>query len=588
MLRAPRSSSSNRTLASARVIVFLTLLGHAAGASADALSLTVEGVTDDLKRDLEQHLANALGENLDKLEPGRIRAIHRRAPRALAEALQSQGYYEARIAPSLVNQGGRWEARYRVAPGPPVTVTFLELRFIGDAATDAAFKDAKASFPLAAGGRLVHARWEEGKRALDRLLADRGYFDASIARAEVRVDRHRHAARAWLTFDSGQRYHFGEVLWPQTALAPGFLSRYVLLPAGTPFLASEMLALQGRLNDSNYFGNVNVEPRRDLAEDGRVPIEVELELRPAQRYSVGAGFGTDTGPRGRAAWLRPWVNAQGHRAEVETRISAVESSLSGLYSMPSAIRWSDSIDLTTQLVNEDTDSRKSLRLTFGVAHLTTRFDWRESLGLNYEVESFDVADSSEIAGLLVPSARWTRTWADDPVFPRNGLRVSLGLRGAHSALLSSTSFAQAHLAAKYVRGLGNTRFIARTELGALAAADFDKLPASERFFAGGDNSLRGFDYQALGPRNARNKVEGGRYLLLGSLEVEQNITGRWSAAVFSDFGNSVNSLDDPVALGVGFGLRWRSPIGPVRIDLANGVSDPDFPWRVHFIVGPDL
>lgn len=570
------------------MVLAMMLASAATATRADTLAFTLDGVAGSLKRKLTQHLATALGEKRDALEPGRIRAMHRRAPRALLDALESQGYYHASIESALTQQGADWQARYTIAAGPPVIVRTLEITVAGEAVGDSVVDAAKKDFPLAVGDRLVHARWEEGKDALERLLAERGYFDARIVRAEVRVAREAHRASAWLAFDSGPRYRFGEIQWPKIALAPDFLARYQLVAPGTPYLASEMLALQSRLNDSNYFGNVNVEPRRDLAVDGRVPIAVGLEMRPRQRYSVGAGFGTDTGPRGRAAWLRPWVNAQGHRAEVETRISAVQSSLTALYAMPSAERWTDSVDLSAQLVNEDTESKKSLRLIFGAAHLTTRFDWRETLALNYEVESFDVADNNEIAGLLVPAANWTRTWADDPVYPRNGLRVSFGLRGAHEALLSSTSFAQARLEAKYVRGFGRTRLIARTDLGAIAAEDFSKLPASERFFAGGDNSLRGFDYQALGPRNARDKVEGGRYLLLGSLEVEQEVAARWSTALFTDFGNAVNSLEDPFALSVGLGLRWHSPIGPVRLDLANGVSNPDFPWRVHFIVGPDL
>jgi len=560
----------------------------AGAASADVLKIEIDGVKGELKRNLVAHLAAVQGEELDKLSSGRIRAMHRRAPAALEEALQALGYYEARIEPSLTQERESWRAHYSVRTGEPVRIRTLTIDLVGDAARDEAFADRVEKFPLAVGDRLVHARWEDGKRALERLLADRGYFDARVVKAEVRVRQAQRSARAVLAINSGPRYLFGEVLWPKTRLAPTFLSRYVSITPGTPFNAREMLAFQSRLTDSNYFGSVLVEPRTDLAEDERVPLEVELEMRPARRYSIGAGYGTDTGPRARASWQRPWVNKRGHRAEADLRLSQVQSTLSGLYSMPSAKLWTDSVDLTTELSNEDTEAKKSLKLRVGAAHLTNRLGWREAIGLEYEVESYDVAETGEIAGLLVPSARWTRTWSDDPIYTRNGLRLTLGLRGAHSAILSSTSFAQVRLDAKYVRALGNTRLILRSEFGAVAAADFDKLPAGERFFAGGDNSLRGFDYQTLGPRTDKGDVEGGQFLMLGSVEVEQKVVGNWSAAAFTDFGNALNDLADPIACGVGLGVRWLSPVGLVRVDLANGVSDPDFPWRVHVSVGPDL
>lgn len=557
-------------------------------AAADTLKVEITGVKGELRRNLVEHLAAVQGDELEKLSSGRIRAMHRRAPAALEEALQALGYYEAQISPDLSHEGSGWRARYLIKRGEPVRLGSLTIDLVGEAAQDEAFAERVAKFPLAVGDRVVHALWEDGKRALQRQLADRGYFDARILKAEVRVRQAQRSARAVLAIDSGPRYRFGEVLWPKTRLAPSFLARYVNITPGTPFSAREMLAFQSRLTDSNYFGSVLVEPRTDMAEDEQVPLEVELEMRPARRYSVGAGFGTDTGPRARAAWQRPWVNKRGHRAEVDLRLSQVQSTLSGLYSMPSPTRWTDSVDLTTALSNEDTDAKKSLTLRFGAAHLTTRFGWREAVGLEYAVESYDVAESGEIAGLLIPSARWTRTWTDDPIYTRDGLRLGFGLRGAHSALLSSTSFAQIRLDAKYVRALGGTRLILRSEFGAVAAENFDKLPASERFFAGGDTSLRGFDYQSLGPRTARGKVEGGRYLMLGSVEFEQKVVGNWSAAAFTDFGNALNNLSDPIACGVGVGVRWLSPVGLVRVDLANGISSADSPWRVHVVVGPDL
>ncbi len=564
------------------------LCALASGPLADELKIEITGVKGEMRRNLLEHLEAVQGSDLQKLADSRIRAMHRRAPASLEEALQALGYYDTKITPALSNKGTQWLATYAIQLGQPVRFSEFDLQLTGAAANDEAFAEARAKFPLAVGDPLVHARWEDGKRAFERLLADRGYFDAQITKAEVRVNQHKFTARGVLAIDAGPRYGFGKVLWPKTKLATRFMQRYVSITPGEPFTAKQMLEFQSRLAESAYFGSVLVEPRRDLAEDGQVPVEVALEMRPARRYSVGAGFGTDSGPRARASWLRPFVNRLGHRAEADMRLSTVQSSLSALYSMPRATAWTDSVDLTAQFLNEDTDVKKSLKASVGVAHLTTRWGWRETVALEYQVESFDVANDSEVARTLVPSARWTRTWTDDPIFTRNGLRLAFGVRGAEAALLSTTRFLQLRTDAKFVRAFGDTRLIARGEFGAVASQDFSKLPASERFFAGGDNSLRGFDYQSLGPRNADGKVEGGRFLLLGTLELEQKVVGNWRGAVFSDFGNALNDLSDPIAYCVGLGVRWLSPVGLLRLDVANGISNPDFPWRIHVVVGPDL
>ena len=557
-------------------------------AHADTLRSTLDGVDGELQRALVAHLLDSQGGETGEISAGRVRALYRRAPSVLREGLEALGYYNATLTPSLVQEGSAWRARYSIAPGAPVVVTEVRIELRGEAAEDAAFIERETAFPLQPGDRLRHAEYENGKAALRRLLADRGYFDARFVESTVNVSRSGGRARVHLVIESGPRFQIGEVRWPSIVLAPALLDRYLDFTPDAPFHARDLRALRRRLVDSNYFGNVAVTPRRDLADGLRVPLEVELEPRKSRRYAVGAGFGTDTGPRGRASYVRPWLNARGDRLETDLRVSPVQSSLGAQFTRPLPGRWTDAVTLFSRLQQEDTDTTRATRLVVGAAHLTERWGWQETVGLEYGIEGYDVADATQLARLLVPSARWTRVWADDPVYPRDGLRLAFGLRAADAALLARTSFLQARVEGKYVRAFGTTRVITRGEVGALATGSFDKLPPSERFFAGGDNSLRGFDYQQLGPRNARGKVEGGRYLALGSVELERQLRGDWSAAIFSDFGNAMDRWSDPWACGVGIGARWRSPIGMVRVDLANGVSDPDHPWRLHVTVGPDL
>ena len=565
-----------------------TLLLFVTVARADTLESVLSGVDGDLRRALDAHLVESQGGETGEISAGRVRALYRRAPSILREGLEALGYYEAKVEATLAQEGQAWRAAYTITAGEPVRVRELHVELQGEAARDPAFATAATDFPLQPGDRLQHARYEAGKTALQRLLSDRGYFDARFLHSEVRVSRATRAASVDLLVDSGPRFRVGAVRWPSIVLAPALLARYLDFAPEAPFHVRELRALRRRLVDSNYFGNVAITPRRDLAEGLDVPLEVELEPRKARRYALGAGFGTDTGPRGRATWTRPYLNPRGDRLEADLRVSPVLSSLGAQFTRPLPGRWTDAVTAFSRLQQEDTATSRATRYVVGASRLTERWGWRESLGLEYEIEGYDVADATQLARLLVPSVRWTRVWADDPVYPRDGLRLALGLRGADARLLSRTSFLQARVEGKYVRAFGATRLITRAEVGALATASFDKLPPSERFFAGGDNSVRGFDYQQLGPRNARGQVTGGRYLAVGSVELEQPVHGEWSAAVFSDFGNAMDHWSEPLACSVGVGARWRSPIGMVRVDLANGVSDPDHPWRLHVTVGPDL
>jgi translocation and assembly module TamA len=191
--------------------------------------------------------------------------------------------------------------------------------------------------------------------------------------------------------------------------------------------------------------------------------------------------------------------------------------------------------------------------------------------------------------LLISSVSWTRVWADDSIYTKKGVKLSVALSAANELLLSDTSFEQVVLNAKYIHSIGeHGRVIARSTLGVTQVEDFDRLPSSLRFFAGGDNSIRGFDYESLGPTGPDGDVEGGRYLAIGSLEYENMFWGNWGGAFFTDFGNAMNRFGDPIEYSVGFGLRWRSPVGLIRVDIAQGLSDDEKPIGFHVVIGPDL
>jgi translocation and assembly module TamA len=217
--------------------------------------------------------------------------------------------------------------------------------------------------------------------------------------------------------------------------------------------------------------------------------------------------------------------------------------------------------------------------------------WRRTLGLDYSYESYDVADQQDSAFLLVPNAQWNRLKTDGMSFIQRGMRLDFRIEGAYEKLFSSTSYLQVYTRDKFIHGFagGAWRVLARAELGATLASDLLELPASKRFFAGGDNSVRGFFLDELGPQDADGQVIGGRYLAVASLELERRIVGKWSAAVFIDAGNAFDpDYETDFEYGAGFGVRWQSPVGPVRVDLAAGLSANEVEPRLHVVIGPEL
>lgn len=553
------------------------------------VEVSFTGIEGAALANVEQSVTLERQKDNPRLSDGRVRVLFARAPAEIRSALQALGYYRSTIGSSIDESDGVWRARFSIDPGPPLMVRSLDVTLEGEAREDPAFAQLLAAFPLKIGAHMHHGRYAEGKRALERLATDRGYFDAHFSVSEIRIDLEAYAADVRIVYATGQRYHFGEIALPDTVLKPAFLERFLQLRSGQPYLSSALLETESALKNSDYFASVRVSAQRERAVDFAVPVSVELEPKKPNRYTMGAGFGTDTGPRARLGWERRYMTRGGHRLSTDLSVSPVINNLSARYVIPIRDPRTDRLTLSGSISREDTDSSKSWTYRVGAARSAPRWGWGETLSIDYEFEDFDVAGVSETASLLIPSARYLRVWADDRLHVKRGLRLAFGVEGAHDYLLSDVSFVKADLSAKYIHELFDAgRILLRADMGALASSDFDALSATHRFFAGGDNSIRGFDFESLGPKDDAGEVVGGHYLAVGSVEYEHVVKGNWSAAVFTDFGNAFDDFSEDLEIGVGVGVRWRSPVGPVRLDVATGISEPDYPVRLHIVIGPDL
>lgn len=573
-----------------RLFVLVLCLVLAKSAFALTLTVKVSGLEADELQNVLLFLDIYKEKDNPKLLPSRLHRLHALAPKQIKRALEPFGYYRAEVSAQLTQSVDAWEASYRVVPGPALPISRLDIQVTGQGRDDPRFQALQQKLPNELGQTLNHPRYEEAKHALQRLAASRGYLDAAFVKSRISVDTKAYTATIELHFETGKRYAFGSVKFTQgsDAMDEAFLARYITFKQGDSYSNRTLLALRAALTDSDYFSQVEIRPLRDQTIDNEVPIEIALVSRKRGRYRIGLGFGTDTGPRVSFGHTRR-LNRRGHKLDLNMKLSERLNSATLQYKIPLQNPVTEQLAFAGSVIDEKTDSRDSQTFKLGMNHTIARGAWQETKSLTFERENFSVANESETSNLLFPGIGWTRTDTDDRLFPSHGSRVSVNLLGSVNALGSDVSFLQARLAGKWVQRVSDAgRVILRGEVGTTLVDTAEDLPASKRFYVGGDQSIRGYGFEELGPTGASGDVVGGKHLLVGSAEYEHRLFGKWGAAVFYDVGNAFNAIDEDFNHGAGIGLRWNSPVGPVRIDLAVALSKPGNPLRLHFVIGPDL
>lgn len=566
------------------------LLGVAVQA-AEKVRLTIEfeGVSDEFVESILAQLTLEGEREHPLLDEYRIQRLHRQAPEEIRNALQPFGFYAPQITPSLTQTGeGAWTARYVIETGEPVIVTEVQALVTGEGANEPYFVAWRQNFPLRHGDTLLHESYEDAKRDLLRIARDKGYLTAQLLRHEIRVDVARRSATIELHLETGPRYRYGEVRTSETLLEESFVQGYITIRRGEYYDADRLLEMQRNLANSDYFQRADVIPLMDEVRDNTVPIDIKLAMRKRTRYSIGAGYATDTGPRGTLGVERRYVTDNGHRFSADLTGSEVRTTLIARYRIPLDKPATDSFNITSGWEEETLDTSYRETVTAGVGQTRQLSYWQQTLGLSYERERFEIADTEGLTTLLIPNVRWQRLLADNRIFPSKGWRVALGIKGASDRAVSDMSFLQGDVRGKFIFPLGKGRLITRAELAGSIVPDFQELPVSQRFFAGGDFSVRGYSYNSLGPTNASGEVVGGRHLIVGSAEYDHYFGKRFGLAAFIDSGNAFDVSEFHLFKGAGAGVRWRFPFGLLRIDGAQAIDDPDHRWRLHISLGPDL
>ena len=549
----------------------------------------MEGDYPDLRKNAEAFIGDVKGRSAENLR--------RYAPTAVSQArqaLRALGYYSPTVDWQYKEGDADTAAKLvlTIRPGEPVRVTSRTVEIRGAAASDERFG---ADLPVnpAEGDILNHGQYATLRDTLQARARRRGYFDGRFVTRTLEVDPATRSAAITLIYDSGERYRLGEVTFEEDHwFETGLLRRFVTFEPGTPYHSDEIARLNSNLQNSGYFSGVDIDASPARAENGTIPVRVALTRREARSVAAGVGFSTDVGPRFRGTWREHWINPMGHKRGAETEFSVPRQNLSTWYELPLDPPMTDLIRLTAGYQREDIENVESELLTLG-QQWQHQLDngWLQVLSLRWEGERFNIGnDETGTSTLLLPGAGYSRIHTDSPLDPSRGYRLQFDVTGSHRAALSDVDILHVNTLAKGLYTLADKhRFLARFQAGLVATSRFEDVPPSLRFFAGGDQSVRGYGYETLSPENDNGVPVGGRYLLVGSGEYQYQFADKWRAALFVDHGNAINNLSDPLATGAGAGIRWISPVGPLRLDIAKGLN-PEFggDWRIHFSMGPEL
>lgn len=550
------------------------------------VSVEIEGVGGPLEANVRAALSiTRAPENAAGAQVGRL---HERAPDEIRHSLEPFGHYSPLIEASLEPDGEGWKARYVIDPGPQVHVSFVDVTISDEGGEDPGFREVRDAFPLRPGDPLSHANYELGKGKLLAYAASKGYFDAAFDSAAILVSVQDQTAGVVVHLDSGPRYLFGPIDIQQDVLDDRMLTGYVTILPGEPYDVEPLARMQDELSSGPYFGAVEIHPRREDAEDLRIPIDIKLFPSKPQRYEVGAGYGTDTGFRGkvRGEWRR--LNRMGHYAEAELQASQIEFSASTKYTIPWPYPRTEVLTIFGGVGRFEPRWATSLRVATGANLGRSRGGWRQVISLAFEHENFTIAGVDGNSTLIIPGVSLSQTRADAIRYITKGHRLRFDVSAAHTALLSSATYAQVRAEAKIIRSpFARCRVLARGSAGRTYTGDFEELPPTQRFVTGGDQTVRGYAYESLGPRNAAGDIVGGNSLLIGGIETDYRIVSDFACAVFADVGGALTDFDGELSTGVGGGVRWISPIGIVRLDGAVAVSEDDA-FRIHLSIGPDL
>jgi translocation and assembly module TamA len=586
----PRRGAIHAVLAFLALGLTLAVPLHAA----EPVEIVVTGIEGDALKNVRETLDLPAGLVREGTVDRRwLERFAKQAEEKTRTALEPFGYYHAHVAVTVEPSGERYRLRVEVAPGEPVRLAEVTVAVVGPGNEEKPLHRQVAMFPLKKGDVLLHQKYEAAKAAFKSSALDLGYLDAEFSRHEIRIEKTATTATIELVLDTGRKYYFGATSIQGAPDYPeSFLRRHLTYASGDVFSYPGLGETQRNFNNSERFKEVIITPEKQDVEAYKVPVTVQLQPGPRISLRPGIGYGTDTGARFTVRYRDLNMFHLGH--ELYSQLFFAER-LQGLvvgYILPSPKGVGHSTTLQLNLQHEETKTYSSRILALELAR--NRSFGTGKLGSAYvraQYEDYTVGVQNSTSRLLLPGLRYSEDRFDNPLRPHRGFRYALDLRGTHQMLGSDTKLVQILGGGSHLLPLPwRLSLHTRAKAGATLLSDpLSDIPPSLRFFAGGDQSVRGYSYKSLGPRDASGNVVGGKQLLTGSMELERALFKDWGVSVFYDAGNSFTTFSAvKLFQGTGVGLHYYTSVGALNLSVARplGVEDPSI--RFHFTVGFEL
>lgn len=499
----------------------------------------------------------------------------------IEKAMYPYGFFKPRISVAPDHK------HVHIIPGPQMRVTSLTLNVTGEGANNPDIKKAISSFPLTVGQPLINQRYEDAKDDISSAAENQGYLHASFEKSEILIDKQQYTAKIILLFNTGHHYYFGQLRFDPTYISPDLLRRYVPFKYGQHYSTQQLLTLNTNLAASGYFSAVNVKP--NIQDEQHVPIDVHLQPINRVNYSLGLGYGTDTGPRGLAGLHVVPVNRYGHKFNALVQGSLQENALQAQYLIPGRNPVTDKYSISGGITNLNYSLGNSTYELLSVAQQHVLSNYQRLFSLNglherYHYVALDQGKTDK--SLLYPKAIFTWNKTTDQLFSPTGYNVTLNGLVANKAVLSQVSIAEATIDAKAAITFDpiRTRLYLHGIQGATQVNNVDQIPLSIAQLLGGASNLKGYDFNSQGP---------GKIISYGGVELQKETYKKWYLVGFYDIGDVYKPSVRSFKKDIGIGLMWVSPIGPIKVGLAQAIDNHFGRLSGHapkFVVnmGPDL
>lgn len=551
-----------------------------------AVNLKIEGIEDkDLLENVQIHVNKLAKEEADVSE--RYKYL---VQQEIDKGLRAKGWYRSQYLFDLQEnkKGDKPTLVVRVQlDKDSVKVNETDIKITGEAEKDRDVINLVKTAPEK-GTVLNHGTYDDFKSAVDSLLYRKGYFDGEWQYHRLEVYPSEYIADWRLGYSSGERYRYGAITMSGNQIREDYLRNILKIKEGDHYLASDLATLTADYSSSKWFASVLVEP--EIKDESKtVDLNVQFSPKKKNGVEVGIGVASDVGPRLQVKWDKPWLNNRGHSLQTNTYISKPEQSFEFGYNIPVKENPLDYYyQFSGGIEHEEQNDTKTTGAHLGFQRFWNhKRGWSYSLGFKARYDSFRQASDKFSTLLLYPTASASYLRTDGNRFPMWGEKLNFTVDWGSEAWGSEVNFHRAKATAAIVRNLHNThRFYLRADWGYLRASEFPRIPPSLRYFAGGDASIRGFGYKKVSPKDENGKLTGGSHLVTATAEYQYRFYPSWWGAVFYDTGLAArNYKTTNLHSGVGIGVRWVSPIGAIKFDLATPVRSPNNLRGVKYYIG---